>query len=131
VWIGRVPTTREAAASAVRAVFDLSAELTGPRGVPDYRTCPSLDLVPLDAAALRRAADTIAAMHRDGDVLVTCALGYGRSAAAIAAWLVTSERAADAAQALDMIRGARPRIALDTAALTRALGRPAALPEAS
>lgn len=130
VWIGRVPTTREAAAAPARAVFDLSAELTAPRGVPDYRTCPSLDLVPLDAAALRRAADEIEAQRRDGDVLVTCALGYGRSAAAIAAWLVRSGRAADTAQALATIRMARPRITLDTAALARALAMPVAVAEA-
>ena len=121
VWIGRVPSSRDATAPPARAILDLSAELSGPRGVAAYRTCPTLDLVPLDPALLRRAADTIAALHRDGPVLVTCALGYGRSAAAIAAWLVRSGRAADPTQALAMIRLARPRITLDAAALARSL----------
>jgi len=121
VWIGRVPSTRDAAAQPTRAILDLSAELSGPRGMAVYRTCPTLDLAPLDAALLRRAADTIEALRRDGSVLVTCALGYGRSAAAIAAWLVRSGRAADTTQALTMIRKARPRVTLDAAALARSL----------
>lgn len=126
VWIGRVPTTRQARARPVRAILDLSAELPGPRGIPAYRACPALDLVPLDAATLQRAADAIEALRRDGPVLVTCALGYGRSAAAIAAWLVRSGRAVDTAQALATIRAARPRIALDAASLARTLSEAAA-----
>ncbi|TWT15755.1 phosphatase PAP2/dual specificity phosphatase family protein [Reyranella sp. CPCC 100927] len=122
VWIGRVPSTRDAAAQPIRAILDLSAELSAPRGVATYRSCPTLDLVPLQPALLQRAADTIETLRRDGPVLVTCALGYGRSAAAIAAWLVRSGRAADTTEALAMIRSARPRITLDTAALARSLG---------
>jgi protein-tyrosine phosphatase len=79
--------------------------------------------VPLDATGLGHAADTIEALRRDGPVLVTCALGFGRSAAAIVAWLVRSGRAADTSQALALIRGARPRIALDTTALARTLAK--------
>ncbi|MCW5747368.1 MAG: phosphatase PAP2/dual specificity phosphatase family protein [Alphaproteobacteria bacterium] len=121
VWIGRVPSTREAAAQPTRAILDLSAELPGPRGTPRYRACPALDLVPLDAATLRRVAGLIEELRRDGVLLVTCALGYGRSAAAIAAWLVHSGRATDTEAALLLLRAARPQIALDTAALARAL----------
>jgi len=122
VWIGRVPSTGEAATEPNRAILDLSAELSGPRRVAAYRTCPTLDLVPLDATTLRRAADAIEDLRRNGPVLVTCALGYGRSAAAVAAWLVRSGRAVDTAQALSLIRAARPRITLDTASLARTLG---------
>ncbi|HJQ57613.1 MAG TPA: phosphatase PAP2/dual specificity phosphatase family protein [Vineibacter sp.] len=125
VWIGRVPGTREAAAQPARALLDLSAELFAPRGVPTYRSQPALDLVPLDATALRRAAETIDDLQREGAVLVCCALGYGRSAAAIAAWLVQTGRAADTDAALARLRTVRPRIALDTAALARALDGPA------
>jgi protein-tyrosine phosphatase len=73
---------------------------------------------------LRHAGDAIETLHSDGTLLVTCALGYGRSAAAIAAWLVQSGRATDTAAALATLRAARPRVTLDTAALTRALDRP-------
>jgi len=43
---------------------------------------------------------------------VCCALGYSRSAAAVAAWLVLSGRAADLEQALDRVRAARATIVL-------------------
>jgi hypothetical protein len=124
VWIGRVPTTRQVAALPARAIVDLCAELSGPRRVPAYRACPALDLVPVEAATLQRTADAIETLRRDGAVLVTCALGYGRSAAAIAAWLVRTGRAADTAAALAMLRDARPRVTLDTVALARALDAP-------
>jgi hypothetical protein len=132
VWIGRVPTSREAAGQPARAILDLSAELPGPGGRPVYHAHPALDLVPLDAASLRRAAAAIEELRRDGALLVTCALGYGRSAAAIAAWLVQSGRATDTEAALAMLRAARPRIALDTVALARALdGSTVAVPVAA
>jgi protein-tyrosine phosphatase/membrane-associated phospholipid phosphatase len=121
VWLGRVPSTRENALSPGRAILDLSAELSGPGNGSVYRTLPALDLAPLPADALRKAADTIEQLRRDGPVLVACALGYGRSAAAVAAWLVKSGRAADVTQALAILRVARPQIALDTSALVRAL----------
>ena len=50
-----------------------------------------------------------------GPVLVCCALGYGRSAAAAAAWLVATGRAATLDEAIAEIRRARPRIVLDDA----------------
>jgi protein-tyrosine phosphatase len=128
VWLGRVPSVREVATSPERAILDLSAELSGPGNAVVYRTRPALDLVPLDAKSLHEAADTIELLRRDGPVLVTCALGYGRSAAAIAAWLVRSGRAADAPQALALLRSARPQIALDASALARAMDSMRTLP---
>ena len=50
-----------------------------------------------------------------GTALVCCALGYSRSAAAVAAWLVASGRAADVDAALARVRGARPGIVLGPA----------------
>jgi protein-tyrosine phosphatase len=46
-------------------------------------------------------------------VLVACALGYGRSAAAVTAWLVATGRAATPEAAIVRLRKIRPRIALD------------------
>ena len=56
-----------------------------------------------------------------GSVLVCCALGYSRSAAAIATWLVDTGRSADMAAAIDRIRRQRPAIVLDAARIEAAL----------
>ena len=71
-----------------------------------------LDLVPPSPAALAEAAHSIETLRAHSPVLVCCALGYGRSAAAVAAWLVLSGRAPDAAEAIARIRARRPRIVL-------------------
>jgi hypothetical protein len=117
VWIGRMPLAHEVAALPTRRVVDLCAELPAPRGLAAIHAHPALDLVPVERAALERAADSIEALRRDGPVLVVCALGYGRSAAAIAAWLLISGRASDAARAVAMVRAAKPRVVLEPGVL--------------
>jgi protein-tyrosine phosphatase len=74
-----------------------------------------LDLVPPSAAGLRSAAAHIERARSEGPVLVCCALGYSRSAAAAATWLLTSRTAGTVAEAIDQVRGARPGIVVDTA----------------
>ncbi len=59
-------------------------------------------------------------------LLVCCALGYSRSAAAIAVWLVDTGRSADMAAAIERIRRLRPAIVLDAGRLEAALLTPAA-----
>ena len=71
-----------------------------------------LDLVAPDAASVERAAHEIERLRAQGPVLVCCALGYSRSACAIAAWLVASGRAAGAEQAFARVRSARAEIVL-------------------
>ena len=80
-----------------------------------YRSLPCLDLVPPDAALCREAATAIETLRNKGPLLVCCALGYSRSASAVAAWLVTSGRCADVDAAEALIRSARPGIVLHPA----------------
>jgi protein-tyrosine phosphatase len=47
-------------------------------------------------------------------VLVCCALGYSRSAAAVTAWLLTTRRASSVEDAMSIVRKARPAIVLKT-----------------
>ena len=54
--------------------------------------------------------------RRHGPVLVCCALGYSRSAAAAAAWLLVTGRAADADAAIARVREVRPHLVLGAAA---------------
>ncbi|MGE8328978.1 phosphatase PAP2/dual specificity phosphatase family protein [Pseudomonas urmiensis] len=79
---------------------------------PSYKSLPTLDLVIPDAALLRQAAETIEQLHHRGPVLVCCALGYSRSASAVAAWLLHSGRCADISEAEARIRQARPGVVL-------------------
>jgi protein-tyrosine phosphatase len=75
-----------------------------------------LDLVVPVPKQLARAAAEIEQARSAGRVLVCCALGYSRSAAAVATWLLMSGRAVSVDAAIAEIRRARPRIALDAGA---------------
>jgi len=126
VFLGRIPGCGERAPFA--AIVDLCAELpfiactTAIAGKPAmrpaqsaYRSLPTLDLIAADAELLQQAADAIEHLRTQGPLLVCCALGYSRSASAVAAWLLLSGRCSDAAQAEALIRQARPGIVLHPA----------------
>ena len=111
VWLGRLPARGEA--TAFSGIIDLCAELPmTPDPGQHYRSLPSLDLVVADAALCREAAATIEALRVHGPLMVCCALGYSRSASAVAAWLVLSGRCADIDAAEALIRQARPGVVL-------------------
>jgi hypothetical protein len=127
VSLGRIPSARDRARLAGATLVDLCAELPSPRDAARVRAIPMLDLVPPPPERLRDAADAIERARRQGPVLVCCALGFSRSAAAVATWLVVTGRAATAEDAVARLRAARPRIVLDGAALA-AIGSAAAAP---
>ncbi|TXG79599.1 MAG: phosphatase PAP2 family protein [Rhodocyclaceae bacterium] len=112
VWLGRLPSRRDLAGGRHAAVVDVCAELPVDRHRCAYRSVPMLDLVVPDPAQLASAASAIEAMRASGPVLVCCALGYSRSAAAIAAWLMQTGRASGHEDAITMIRRARPHVVL-------------------
>jgi protein-tyrosine phosphatase len=98
-----------------KAVVDLCAELPlDARGYP-YRSIALLDLCPPSAEDCLRAAKAIEALRGHGPLLVCCALGYSRSAAAVAAWLLLSGRATSVEQAIARVSAARPRVVLHPA----------------
>jgi protein-tyrosine phosphatase/membrane-associated phospholipid phosphatase len=126
VWLGRIPSTREAARFA--AVVDLCAELPGARTAGTWTCIPMLDLVVPQPAQLRQAAATIERGRTAGPVLVCCALGYSRSAASVATWLLTRSPAKTIGDAIGRVQGAQPRIVIDSslrAAVARAGEEPA------
>ena len=112
VWLGRIPTAAEFRHGGFAALLDLAAELPTPTGLPHGGHLPWLDLVPPTADELRVAARQIEQLRAHGPLLVACALGYSRSAAAVAAWLHLSGRAVDMAEAIDIVRQQRPQIVL-------------------
>ena len=114
MFLGRIPARGQADRFA--AVVDLCAELPAARAPGQaYRSLPSLDLVVPTAEHCREAAHAIEHLRSQGPVLVCCALGYSRSACAVAAWLVLSGRCKDAAQAQQRISQARPGVVLHPA----------------
>jgi dual specificity protein phosphatase-like protein len=112
VWIGRMPGARASGEYPFAALVDVCAELPAPQRSGRHHGLPWLDLVVPSAGELRAAARAIESARRDGDVLVCCAAGYGRSACAVAAWLIATRRARDADDALAIVRARRPGVAL-------------------
>lgn len=116
VQLGRMPTAGQARALGIVRIVDVSAELSAPAGIP-VRCVPMLDLIAPTAVQLTAAAEAIETQLAagDGDVLVCCALGYSRSAAAVAAWLLHTGRAERVDEAVERIRRARPQLVLRAA----------------
>lgn len=112
VWLGRLPGRRENLRASGRCLVDLTAELQTPQSSESFAT-PALDLVVPAPRQLRRAAAAIDRLERKHSaVLVCCALGYSRSAAAVATWLLSTGRARTVTEAVALIRTARPEVVL-------------------
>jgi protein-tyrosine phosphatase len=109
---GRLPTRKERDARGIRAIVDLAAELPCAASGIRYISVPQLDLVPPSIAQLERSVHAIEATIGSGPVLVCCALGFSRSATAVAAWLIASGRAPTPADAIEQVRRARPAVVL-------------------
>lgn len=113
VWLGRIPAQSEQ--QPFKAIVDLCAELPiNPQGRA-YQCIPVLDLIAPTCAECLQAAEAIERLRSNGPLLVCCALGYSRSATAIAAWLLHTGRATTVDQALAIIRTARARVVLHPA----------------
>ena len=112
VWLGRTPTERELASSPFAAVVDLTAELPVAPAGRTLAVFPVLDLTTPSRETLAAAASAIERLRADGPVLVCCALGYSRSACAVAAWLLATGRAKTVDAALQTIRAARANVVL-------------------
>jgi membrane-associated phospholipid phosphatase/predicted protein tyrosine phosphatase len=111
--LARMPARVDAARWGRATLVDVSAELIAPRGFERRIAVPMLDLVRPDPTALRAAALAADRALRLGPVIVCCALGYSRSAAVVATWLLATGRAASLEEAVDRIRAVRPAIVLD------------------
>jgi len=111
VHLGRLPRVSEL--SKFMTVIDLTAELAKPSGVEiAWLSFPTLDLVSPQHDELRNAADAIELARHKGPVLVCCALGFQRSAAAIAVWLLQYGDVKTAAEAIRVIEAGGRRIHL-------------------
>ena len=95
----------------IHAVLDLTCEFSEPafmRGAAAYLTLPMLDA---SAPTAAQAEDGVAFIKRElssGPVYVHCALGHGRSATLVAAYLLSEKKCASPDAALALIRALRP-----------------------
>lgn len=112
VWIGRMPSAIDMNKGGFRALLDLSAELPAPRGNWQYANLPWLDLLPPEVSQLAQAAAEIERLQRNGPLWVCCALGYSRSASAMAAWLIVSGRASSVEEAIQWLERAGQHVVL-------------------
>lgn len=112
VWLGRIPDRAGREAAGFASIVDVSAELPLHSATLPYRQIPILDLTVPEPEQLDQATAAIAELQSLRPTLVCCALGYSRSAMAVAAWLLASDRAASIDDALALIRRARPQIVL-------------------
>lgn len=113
LWLGRIPTRRELSDSGLKSVVDLTAEFGVPAVEGHYALVPNLDLVSPCASHLTECAAAIDGAMLKPPVLVCCALGFSRSAVAVAAWLIASGRVQSAEDAVEWIRAARPAVVFD------------------
>jgi hypothetical protein len=126
VFLGRIPsrldrsretcTSQSCTSQSCTSIVDLAAELPSARVSADVHAFPALDLVVPPVETLRGAAEAVEQASRHGTVLVCCALGYSRSAAVVATWLVRHGRAGSVEEAIALIARARPKIVLGPAA---------------
>jgi predicted protein tyrosine phosphatase len=127
IWIGS-KLGRRAASKALRsgvtAVLDLTAEFSETPAFRqiDYRNIPILDLTAPAPEQLREMAEFIDERSRHGIVYIHCKIGYSRSAAAIAAYLIMYGKANTAEEAFALIRRARPSIVIRPEVVTALAG---------
>lgn len=122
VWLGRRPAgvDTDPFRQDVRpvAVLDMTAEVARSRsltGAEAYLTLPVLDNAAPTPAQLDAAVVFIETHREDGPVYVHCALGLGRGATAVAAWLLGTGRAGTVDDAEAWLKARRREVGLSRA----------------
>jgi Dual specificity phosphatase, catalytic domain/PAP2 superfamily len=115
VWIGGKLGSRAAKkilCLGVVSVLDLSAEFSEaqPFRKINYLNIPVLDLTAPTQSQLVEISEFIRNHSQNGAVYVHCKIGYSRSAAAVAAYLLSSGKVKTAEEAIAMIRRVRPSV---------------------
>ena len=117
VWIGRHLSSTEAEdaiKAGVTAVLDLTCESSEAPPFLGLAYChlPILDLTAPTTAQLEAASDFLASHSKDGTVYVHCKIGYSRTAAVAAAYLLRTGQAQNVEDALATLRRIRTNIVI-------------------
>jgi protein-tyrosine phosphatase len=123
IWIGSVLSRGEAAAAVregVTAVLDLTAEFSesAPFRAVKYRNVPVLDLTAPTFEQLKEMAAFIEEESSKGIVYIHCKIGYSRTAAAAAAFLLRTGKAGTVSEAIHFLRQVRPTIVIRPEVMT-------------
>lgn len=117
LWIGRVLTRKEAGravAEGVTAVLDLTGEFSECRTLRGLRYL-NIQVMDLTAPTPSQLDEAVAFIRREsaaGKVFVHCKIGYSRSAAVVAAYLLATHGVDTVESAVRKIRAARPSVVI-------------------
>jgi Dual specificity phosphatase, catalytic domain len=115
VWLSRRLSGSEAESSGVgwKSVLDLAGEF--PRTAmlnAAYFSLPVLDGTPPTTHQFRAGVSWIMERRANGPVLIHCALGHGRSASMVIAWLIMAGEEQTVQRAVERVRRSRPGVGL-------------------
>ncbi len=111
LFFGRRLASREGAAVGWVGVLDLAAEFAESRRlreVAGYKSLPVLDATAPTEPQLRAAVAWVTEGVASGPVYVHCALGHGRSACVVVAYLLSVGVVATVAEGVRLLRSLRP-----------------------
>jgi hypothetical protein len=119
LYLGRRMTSNEARRMRVlrwRAILDLAAEfeeVARLRREKFYRSLPVLDAMAPVGAELSVTVEWLEKRVAEGPVFVHCALGHGRSATVVVAYLLATGEASTVEEGIALVRSKRPGIRLN------------------
>lgn len=115
IYLGRIPSKNTLSKHSFDSIIDLCSELPIPKNHQGYYSyLPVLDMTPLSVALCHQVALKIQKATSHGKVLICCGLGYSRSATAIIAWLLWTNRVSTIDQAIAQVKQARPSIVISS-----------------
>ncbi len=115
LFFGRRLSACEHRAGGWVSVLDLAGEFPAvwpQRALPGYRSLPVLDASAPSEAELRSAVAWVAEAVASGPVYVHCALGHGRSACVVVAYLLSVGSVGTVAEGVRLLRSLRPGVRL-------------------
>jgi hypothetical protein len=112
LWLGRMMTRRERNRLQIASVVNLAPELPIDTYGINTRSVPMLDLLVPSATELDAAVSAVEELRTERPTLISCALGYSRSATVTVAWLLARRFAPTVDSAIEMVRSRRRRVAL-------------------
>ena len=118
LFFGRHLTATECAVQPWFGVLDLAVEfneIRALRNVLGYRSMPVLDTTAPTEAQLREAVAWLTTIVPNGPVYVHCALGTGRSACVVVAYLLSVGEVATVGESIRRLKALRPGIRLSRA----------------
>lgn len=111
IYLGRMPNYL----TFNGVLIDLTAELSKPLKPKDYKCIPCLDLIVPHEDILHSAVKCIKEAKKDSTpILVSCALGYSRSAMVVCGYLVYSGSCDSVSEAIDFVKKRCPWIVLNS-----------------